>query len=102
MLKTLFLVATMAMAVSPAPVELPPGVDPACIHTYPICGVPLTLQQANLNHIHAQNIALEKLKAQQLALNAQAPYVPIVGPANTGVIRQGETIGASGEVLYHN
>ena len=101
MLKTLFLLAFGAAAVSSMPQVLPPGVPEACRYTYPNCAsVPLQTHQDTLNALHQANVIQEQLKAAQLALNAQAPYVPIVGPS--GVVRQGETIGASNEVLYHN
>ena len=101
--KSFLLVAIMAIPkFDAAPLELPPGVDPSCQHTYPIClTVPLTVQQQTLNNVHAANVALENLKAQQQALLARAPYVPIVGP-DGGVVRQGETVGPNGEIVSHN
>ena len=101
--KSFLLVAIMAIPkFDAAPLELPPGVDPSCQHTYPIClTVPLTAQQQTLNNVHAANVALENLKAQQQALLARAPYVPIVGP-DGGVVRQGETVGPNGIIVSHN
>ena len=101
--KSFLLVAIMARPkFDAAPLELPPGVDPSCQHTYPIClTVPLTAQQQTLNNVHAANVALENLKAQQQALLARAPYVPIVGPDGGGV-RQGETVGPNREIVSHN
>ena len=101
MLKTLFLLAVSAAAMARPQAVLPPGVPEACRYTYPICSaVPLQTHQDTLNALHNNNVILEQQKAAQIALQAAAPYVPIVGPS--GVIRQGETIGASNEVLYHN
>ena len=100
MLKTLFLLAAGAAAAIARPqAVLPPGVPEACRYTYPICSsVPLQTYQDELNYVHNNNVILEQLKAQQLQVQAAAPYVPIVGPS--GVVRQGEIIGASNEVVY--
>ena len=94
MLKTLFLVAAMVMATSAAPQNvLPPGVDPSCLGWYPNCPQNLAYQQGELNHQHYANVI-------QQAQIARAPFVPIVGPAGTGVINPGQIVGASGEVIY--
>ena len=100
--KTFLVLAAFAIITSnAAPLELPPGVDPSCHHTYPFCvTAPLAVQQQTLNNIHAANVALENLKAQQQALLARAPYVPIVGP-DGGVVNNGQTIGPSGEIVLH-
>ena len=95
MLKTLFLVAAMVLVVSARPQnELPPGVDPSCLGWYPNCPPLLDVQQQQLNFQHYADVV-------QQAQIARAPFVPIAGPAGTGVINPGSTVGASGEVLLH-
>ena len=108
MLKTVFLMAMVAAITLAAPVELPPGVDPACRFTYPNCPPSLTVQQQQLNDLHAANVALEGWKVQQQAtiaaqqstfIQAPAAYVDIIGP-DGGVISQVRGIvGPSGEVI---
>ena len=99
MLKGLLIVAAMVVAISGAPqgFPLPPGVPESCRGWYPNCP-----SQLRGNGLHDAAVVQHQLAAIQHAQIARAPFVPIVGPAGTGVINHMQTVGASGEVVIHN